>query len=112
MPSARTACYKPSGTTAPSEGSFVSTNGNAAAASAPDPAPAVQPAPRPAQAARFSAEDLQEALEVIRQLDPPGVGCRDLRECLIRQLRHHQQQLALHKNGDKPVNGTAQVVQD
>src|ERR1700722_7700459 len=100
--------------TAKWEGSFVSTNGNAAAAaaSAPDPAPAVQPAPRPAQAARFSAEDLQEALEVIRQLDPPGVGCRDLRECLIRQLRHHQQQLALHKNGDKPVNGTAQVVQD
>jgi RNA polymerase sigma-54 factor len=100
------------GATAQSEGSFVSTNGNAAAASAPDPAPAVQPAPRPAQAARFSPEDLQEALEVIRQLDPPGVGCRDLRECLIRQLRHHQQQLALHKNGDKPVNGSAQVVQD
>ena len=100
--------------TAQSEGSFVSTNGNAAAAaaSAPDPAPAVQPAPRPAQAARFSPEDLQEALEVIRQLDPPGVGCRDLRECLIRQLRHHQQQLALHKYGDKPVNGSAQVVQD
>ena len=49
---------------------------------------------------------------MIRQLDPPGVGCRDLRECLIRQLRHHQQQLALHKNGDKPVNGTAQVLQD
>ena len=106
--------YTLPGATAPSEGSFVSTNGNvaAAAASAPDPAPAVQPAPRPAQAARFSALDLQEALEVIRQLDPPGVGCRDLRECLIRQLRHHQQQLALQKNGDKPVNGTAQVVQD
>src|ERR1700722_4784580 len=104
--------YNLPGATAPAEGSLVSTNGNAAAASAPDPAPAVQPAPRPAQAARFSAEDLQEALEVIRQLDPPGVGCRDLRECLIRQLRHHQQQLALHKNGDKPVNGTAQVVQD
>jgi len=104
--------YNLPGTTAPSEGSFVSTNGNAAAASAPEAVPAVQPAPRPAQTARFSAEDLQEALEVIRQLDPPGVGCRDLRECLIRQLRHHQQQLALHKNGDKPVNGTAQVVQD
>jgi RNA polymerase sigma-54 factor len=108
--------YNLPGATLPSEGSFVSTNGNAeaaaAAASAPDPAPAVQPAPRPAQAARFTVEDLQEALEVIRQLDPPGVGCRDLRECLIRQLRHHQQQLALHKNDDKPVNGTAQIVQD
>jgi len=56
----------------------------------------------------FTAADLQEALEVVRQLDPPGVGCRDLRECLLYQLRYHQAQLALHKNG----NGTAQVLQD
>ena len=96
----------------PPNPSLASTNGNAAA-SAPETAPAQQPTPpRPIQAASFTAEDLQEALEVIRQLDPPGVGCRDLRECLLRQLRHHQQQLALHKNGDKPVNGTAQVLQD
>ncbi|MGC2819911.1 MAG: RNA polymerase factor sigma-54, partial [Candidatus Sulfotelmatobacter sp.] len=89
--------------------------GAAAAASAPEPATAAQPVaapPRPVYTATFTAADLAEALEVIRQLDPPGVGCRDLRECLIRQLRHHQQQLALHKNGDKPVNGTAQVLQD
>jgi RNA polymerase sigma-54 factor len=92
------------------EGSFAAANGNAAAAAAP--APATQPAPRSAQTARFTAEDLQEALETIRQLDPPGVGCRSLRECLLRQLSYHQQQLALHKNGDKPVNGTAQVLQD
>lgn len=87
----------------------------AAVASAPELASAEQPAaasPRPVYTAKFTAADLAEALEVIRQLDPPGVGCRDLRECLIRQLRHHQQQLALHKNGDKPVNGTAQVLQD
>jgi RNA polymerase sigma-54 factor len=36
------------------------------------------------------------------------VACRDLRGCLIYQLRYHQQQLALHKNG----NGTEQVLQD
>jgi RNA polymerase sigma-54 factor len=65
----------------------------------------------------FALADLHEALEVIRQLDPPGVGCRDLRECLLRQLRYHQQQLAQHKNGDKNGsagngNGTAQVLQD
>ena len=97
-----------------------STNGNAAAAaaSAPElpPPSALVTAPRPTYTARFTAEDLQEALEVVRQLDPPGVGCRDLRECLLRQLRHHQQQLALHKNGeksgDKAGNGTAQVLQD
>jgi RNA polymerase sigma-54 factor len=106
----------------PSEVSFGSQNigpqnGSigAAVASAPELASAVQPAAassRTIYTAKFAAADLAEALEVIRQLDPPGVGCRDLRECLIRQLRHHQQQLALHKNGDKPVNGTAQVLQD
>jgi RNA polymerase sigma-54 factor len=89
----------------------VSSNGNSAAAVAA--APELTPAPaRPIPAARFTAEDLQEALEVVRQLDPPGVGCRDLRECLLRQLRYHQQQLAQNRNGDKPVNGTVQVLQD
>ncbi|MGA8272151.1 MAG: RNA polymerase factor sigma-54 [Candidatus Sulfotelmatobacter sp.] len=96
-----------------------SSNGNsgAAAASAPVlPPSAPVPAPRPTYTARFTAEDLQEALEVVRQLDPPGVGCRDLRECLLRQLRYHQQQLMHNKNGekngDKGGNGTAQVLQD
>jgi RNA polymerase sigma-54 factor len=107
--------YDRPSTAMPSEVSFASQNGNVASAAAPAPAPitAAQPAPiHPAQTARFTAADLSEALEVIRQLDPPGVGCRDLRECLLRQLRYHQQQLALHKNGDKPVNGTAQILND
>src|SRR5258708_33502696 len=84
-----------------------------AAAAAPVPASAT---PHPIYKPNFTSADLQEALEVIRQLDPPGVGCRDLRECLLRQLRYHRQQLALHKNGDKNGekngNGTAQVLQD
>jgi RNA polymerase sigma-54 factor len=114
-----------SGSLAPFETSFASSNGNGAAvASAPEvqSVPQAQPGRVPGVATaarftpRFNAEDLQEALEVIRQLDPPGVGCRDLRECLLRQLRYHQQQLALNKNteknGDKPVNGSAQVLQD
>jgi len=29
------------------------------------------------------------------------VGCRTLRECLLLQLRYHQQQLAQPKNGEK-----------
>ncbi|MGB7602195.1 MAG: hypothetical protein WBM24_17950, partial [Candidatus Sulfotelmatobacter sp.] len=87
--------------TNPSEISFGSQNVGpqnggmgAAVASAPVPATAAQAAaasPRPIYTAKFTATDLAEALEVIRQLDPPGVGCRDLRECLIRQLRYHQQ---------------------
>jgi RNA polymerase sigma-54 factor len=36
----------------------------------------------------FSHEILQEALEVVQSLDPPGVGARDLRECLLLQLAH------------------------
>jgi RNA polymerase sigma-54 factor len=100
--------------TAPLESSFLSSNGKGvtSAPSAPPPAPAPLPAPRPVQTANFSVADLHEALEVIRQLDPPGVGCRDLRECLLRQLRYHQQQLTLHKNGEKNGNGTAQVLGD
>jgi RNA polymerase sigma-54 factor len=111
------ATYNLSPAVAPFENPFGSGNGSAAAAVAPTPEPMVVPqsapaAPRPVQAASFTAADLQEALEVVCQLDPPGVGCRTLRECLLRQLHHHQQQLAQHKNGDKPANGTAQVLQD
>src|SRR5450432_3832115 len=88
------------------EASFTSHAGNSAAAVAPAPE---RPAPaKPIYQPKFSAADLQEALEVVRQLDPPGVACRDLRECLTYQLRYHQAQLELHKNG----NGTAQILQD
>jgi RNA polymerase sigma-54 factor len=90
----------------PAEASFLSNSANGAAAVAPaqEPkAPAV-----PVYQPRFTAADLQEALQVVQQLDPPGVGCRDLRECLLAQLRFHQVQLAQHKNG----NGTAQILQD
>src|SRR6266567_4359948 len=89
-----------------SETSFSTRSGDSAAAVAP----AQQPAPRPTPTYKpnFTAADLQEALEVVRQLDPPGVACRDLRDCLLRQLRYHQAQLALHKNG----NGTEQILKD
>jgi RNA polymerase sigma-54 factor len=95
----------------PAQSSAGSRNGDSAAATAPAPS-------RPIYKSTFAAADLQEAIEVIHQLDPPGVGCRTLRECLLLQLRHHQQQLALPKNGEKNGekngngNGTAQVLQD
>ena len=89
-----------------SETSFSSRSAESAAAVAPArlPAPQAVPTYKPG----FTAADLQEALEVVRQLDPPGVACRDLRGCLLNQLRYHQAQLAQHKNG----NGTEQVLQD
>ena len=79
-------------------------SGTVAAAVAPAPEPSIKSTYKP----NFSAADLQEALQVVQQLDPPGVGCRELRQCLLNQLRYHQAQLALHRNG----NGTAQVLQD
>lgn len=56
----------------------------------------------------FTRDDLLEAIEVIRQLDPPGVACRNLRECLLYQLRYHQAQYERNGNG----NGTGQTLAD
>jgi RNA polymerase sigma-54 factor len=86
-----------------------------AAATAPEPITA-QPAPKPAPhphpvfPASFTVSDLHEAIEVVRQLDPPGIACRDLRECLLYQLRYHQQQHELHKNGNG--ESTTQILTD
>lgn len=41
----------------------------------------------PPGVALFTMPELEEALRVIQSLDPPGVGARDLRECLLLQLR-------------------------
>ena len=57
----------------------------------------------------FTLADLHEALEVVRQFDPQGIACRDLRECLLYQLRYHLEQLHLHPNGNAL---TEQVVKD
>jgi RNA polymerase sigma-54 factor len=59
----------------------------------------------------FEVAALHEAIEIVRQFDPPGVACRDLRECLLYQLRFHQRNLEQHKNGLH--NGhTAEVIKD
>ncbi len=34
----------------------------------------------------FTLEDLQKAIVLIQELDPPGVGARDLKECLLIQI--------------------------
>ncbi len=66
-------------------------------------------APARIPAVTFTVADLHEALEVVRQFDPPGIACRDLRECLLYQLRYHLEQLQLHRNGSAL---TEQVVRD
>jgi RNA polymerase sigma-54 factor len=35
----------------------------------------------------FSFDDLKQALELVQKLEPPGVGARDVKECLLIQLR-------------------------
>ena len=40
-----------------------------------------------AQNGRYSMDDVEEALAVVQEFDPLGVGARDLRECLLTQLR-------------------------
>jgi RNA polymerase sigma-54 factor len=71
------------------------------AASVPEPAAKVERKvlefPRPG----FSREDLHEAIELVRQMDPVGVGARDLRECLLAQLKYQQEFRKSHAlNGD------------
>ena len=75
-----------------------SSTGHAAAATAPAQ-----------MSISFTRADLQEALEVVRQLDPQGVACRDLRECLLRQLRYHMQQLQQGRNSNGTINVNAQA---
>jgi RNA polymerase sigma-54 factor len=86
-----------------------------AVAPVPPPAPALEnvaprKSPQPVFQPSFKVEDLHEALELVRQMDPPGVACRDLRDCLLYQLRYHQAQLASSKNGNGEA--TAQVLSD
>jgi RNA polymerase sigma-54 factor len=62
-------------------------------------------APARVASVNFNVTDLHEALEVVRQFDPQGIACRDLRECLLYQLRYHLEQLHLHSNAN--ANGNA-----
>jgi RNA polymerase sigma-54 factor len=39
----------------------------------------------------YTIEEAQEMLRTIQTLDPPGVGARDLRECLLLQLQDKKQ---------------------
>ena len=41
----------------------------------------------PPPEALYSMSDVEEMLAIIQRLDPPGVGARDLRECLLLQMR-------------------------
>ncbi len=43
--------------------------------------------PDSALAANLPLKAMQKAAETLRSLDPPGIGCRDLQDCLLQQLQ-------------------------
>lgn len=42
----------------------------------------------------FTPDHLKEAMQLVQQLDPPGVGARDLRECLLIQMTQSSEDLS------------------
>jgi RNA polymerase sigma-54 factor len=62
-------------------GAEVSANGE------PVERPKLVPKPDPPCKALFGRDALHEALDLVLQMDPIGVGARDLRECLLAQLK-------------------------
>ena len=77
--------------------------------SAPAEPPAAQATTVPIKS-NFERAALHEAIELVRQMDPVGVACRDLRECLLAQVKYHQHLHHQQKNGDDTV--TAQALAD
>jgi RNA polymerase sigma-54 factor len=55
----------------------------------PDPEAAAAAA-LPADSPLYTMAEVEEMLAVIQKLDPPGVGARDLRECLLIQLKEER----------------------
>jgi RNA polymerase sigma-54 factor len=58
---------------------------------------------------QFNREHLREAIELIQNFDPPGVGAHDLRECLLAQLKYLQKTRDM-LGSDDPEND--QVIED
>jgi RNA polymerase sigma-54 factor len=51
----------------------------------------------------FTEEEAEEMLHIIQSFDPPGVAARDLRECILLQLRDCAAQELNQMNGVEPV---------
>ena len=53
--------------------------------------------------ATFGRDALQEAIDLVRQMDPVGVACRTLPECLLAQLSYLREHHHQRKNGSDPA---------
>jgi RNA polymerase sigma-54 factor len=88
-----------------SGGSSVPSPLQRASASVSAPAPAPIPTPRPAPVkAPFRMEELREGIAVVQQMDPIGVAARDLRECMLLQLRDLERQV-----NNRILNGDSEI---
>ena len=83
---------------------------DAAASMAPRPS-LVPPRTEPSRVP-FSRDALREAIDIVRQLDPIGVGARDLRECLLAQLNHLKTIERKNGNGNGNVPADAEAIDD
>jgi RNA polymerase sigma-54 factor len=50
-------------------------------------------------------EAMQDALKILQQFDPPGIGARSLQECLLLQLHRNHNKDADHLMAEKIVSG-------
>jgi len=50
-------------------------------------------------------EAMNEALKILQQLDPPGIGARSLQECLLLQLHRNKNKDENHLRAEKIVAG-------
>jgi RNA polymerase sigma-54 factor len=76
-------------------------DGNLAEAASSFPRPTlVPPRTNPARVP-FSRDALREAIDLVRQMDPIGVGARDLRECLLAQLQNLKRMDRKNGNGNQ-----------
>ena len=66
--------------------------------------PSITRVSMPVQESPFSIDELREGIELVRQMDPIGVAARDLRECLLLQLRHLEGQV-----NNRVLNGDSEV---
>ena len=54
--------------------------------------------------APFTIDELREGIDLVRQMDPSGVAARDLRECLLLQLRELE-----HQVNNRVLNGDSEI---
>jgi RNA polymerase sigma-54 factor len=55
-----------------------------------------------------SITELEEILKIIHEFDPPGIGARNLQECLLIQIRRHK----LERKTDTTVNIQEAIIKD